>query len=284
MLEKVELLLFFIWVAVGGGVGYLIGSSRGRGPLGFWLGFLFGFIGWIIVAVLGSTVEHEVRRQDAVDAARGNAPYRSQTPSPASAQPQRKPSFDEFLAGVNRATTPSSPPSPNNSAFYQKILRAADDEGRGPEVKSLLDEFCSKRGLRPASSWVLADGPFGLALRQDGVAYLVASGNVRRVISGDSATFDESPEGVPIRADVDGIPLENLRPVHAAMGFLAAIGATRRTVVDVPLAEASSALSPPSTERSSVPDAINQLRQMRDDGLITEQEYEMKRQEILGRL
>jgi len=54
--------LFLLWVAVGGGVGYWIGSGKGRGGLGFVLGLLFGVIGWLIVALLQPTVDVEERR------------------------------------------------------------------------------------------------------------------------------------------------------------------------------------------------------------------------------
>ena len=41
-----------IGMAIGAGVGYLIGKNKGRGVLGAVLGGLLGCIGWIIVAVL----------------------------------------------------------------------------------------------------------------------------------------------------------------------------------------------------------------------------------------
>lgn len=55
------------WAAVGGGVGAAIGNGKGRGPAGFWLGFLFGPIGWIIIAVLDATPEAEVARLETIN-------------------------------------------------------------------------------------------------------------------------------------------------------------------------------------------------------------------------
>lgn len=43
---------FLLAVAVLGGIGYGCGSTKGRGPLGFLLGFLLGPLGWIIVLLL----------------------------------------------------------------------------------------------------------------------------------------------------------------------------------------------------------------------------------------
>lgn len=40
------------WVAIGGGIGYLLASGRGRGTAGFFLGFILGPLGWIFAAVL----------------------------------------------------------------------------------------------------------------------------------------------------------------------------------------------------------------------------------------
>src|SRR4051812_1217294 len=41
-----------IALVVGGGVGLLIGKSKGRPVLGFVLGFLLGIVGWIISALI----------------------------------------------------------------------------------------------------------------------------------------------------------------------------------------------------------------------------------------
>jgi hypothetical protein len=61
-----------VWAVVGGGVGAAIGNSKGRGPTGFWLGFFFGGIGWIIVAVMQATPEAEVARMAAINTLQGN--------------------------------------------------------------------------------------------------------------------------------------------------------------------------------------------------------------------
>lgn len=50
------------WALLGGGVGAAIGTSKGRGVAGFWLGALLGFIGWIIVAVMEPTPEVRAQR------------------------------------------------------------------------------------------------------------------------------------------------------------------------------------------------------------------------------
>ena len=49
-------LFFLFWCGVGGLVGALIGSGKGRAAAGFWLGLLLGVIGWIIVAFLSPRV------------------------------------------------------------------------------------------------------------------------------------------------------------------------------------------------------------------------------------
>lgn len=46
------------WVGIGGGIGALIGSQRGRGGLGFILGLFGGFVGWIVILLLPPTPDH----------------------------------------------------------------------------------------------------------------------------------------------------------------------------------------------------------------------------------
>jgi RNA polymerase subunit RPABC4/transcription elongation factor Spt4 len=48
----IMLLVICAVVAFKGGIGYLIGRSKGRPGLGFLLGLLLGIIGWIIIACL----------------------------------------------------------------------------------------------------------------------------------------------------------------------------------------------------------------------------------------
>jgi hypothetical protein len=60
----VVVVVLLLWCGVGGVIGYAIGNSKGRGALGFWLGFLLGVIGWIIVA-LSTPSEEVLARQTA---------------------------------------------------------------------------------------------------------------------------------------------------------------------------------------------------------------------------
>jgi len=78
-----ELLFLLVFFAIGGLIGLAIGSSKGRGAAGFWLGGFLGFIGWIIVAVMSPSSEVEARRMaTAIAAAQGsNASLANQGPS-----------------------------------------------------------------------------------------------------------------------------------------------------------------------------------------------------------
>jgi len=58
----VVFLILLFWAGVGGLVGYAIGKGKGRKTEGFWLGFVFGFIGWIVVAVMQATPQAEAER------------------------------------------------------------------------------------------------------------------------------------------------------------------------------------------------------------------------------
>ncbi|MFT3851502.1 MAG: hypothetical protein QM733_01970 [Ilumatobacteraceae bacterium] len=46
---------------INGGIGALIGSSKGKTSDGFWWGFFLGQIGWIIIAVSRSSAEQDAR-------------------------------------------------------------------------------------------------------------------------------------------------------------------------------------------------------------------------------
>jgi hypothetical protein len=61
-------LILALVAPLSGLVGMAIGSERGRGTLGFWLGFFLGAIGWILVAVMQATPEAEVARANRVAA------------------------------------------------------------------------------------------------------------------------------------------------------------------------------------------------------------------------
>ncbi len=54
------------WALVGGGVGAAIGNGKGRKREGFFSGFFFGPIGWIIIAVMEATPEAEIARMVAI--------------------------------------------------------------------------------------------------------------------------------------------------------------------------------------------------------------------------
>ena len=55
---------FGLQLLVGGGVGYLIGNSKGLGGVGFALGAFLGLIGWIIVALIpGQAPQSMMRRR-----------------------------------------------------------------------------------------------------------------------------------------------------------------------------------------------------------------------------
>ena len=61
--------IFIFFAVVSGLIGLAIGSGKGRGAAGFWLGFFLGAIGWIIVAVMQATPEAEAARTKLVNAA-----------------------------------------------------------------------------------------------------------------------------------------------------------------------------------------------------------------------
>jgi hypothetical protein len=71
-----------IWIIVGGGVGIAIGLSKGRATLGFFLGALLGFIGWIIVAVLEpSKKQRHVRNAEMAQLMSNNPAMASSIPN-----------------------------------------------------------------------------------------------------------------------------------------------------------------------------------------------------------
>lgn len=79
-----------IWVLAGavcGVAGFLIGNLKGRNVAGFWLGFLFGVFGLIVIAVLPPTPVAEAERLAQIDAA---VDALSDGPSESRAAPTRR--------------------------------------------------------------------------------------------------------------------------------------------------------------------------------------------------
>jgi hypothetical protein len=56
------IVLLAIWQAFDCLVGFVIGSGKGKGRAGFWLGFFLGPIGWIVIAVMQPTEAAERER------------------------------------------------------------------------------------------------------------------------------------------------------------------------------------------------------------------------------
>jgi hypothetical protein len=78
-----------IWLVVATGFGFAgwgVGKGKGRATAGWWLGFLLGFIGLVIIACMSPTQEHwvqEAQRQyeiQAEAARRAGYPYPPQQP------------------------------------------------------------------------------------------------------------------------------------------------------------------------------------------------------------
>ncbi len=84
MLELLIIVVFLaMWVSISGGIGYAIGRSKGRPAAGFWLGLVFGFVGWIIVGLMGNSAAEEIRRAHLVQASFAGTP--GQHPAPPAA-------------------------------------------------------------------------------------------------------------------------------------------------------------------------------------------------------
>jgi len=93
----VAALIIIALLAFNGIVGYLIGNTKGRGTLGFWLGFLISIIGWIIVAVLPRTLELEEERELRLATARGVVSASPAPPSAAKATAEKIALLEELL-------------------------------------------------------------------------------------------------------------------------------------------------------------------------------------------
>lgn len=78
--------IYFLASVITGLIGYGLASSKGRGGLGFVLGFFFSLIGLIIAALLEPS-QKELRRRQLTGAGVQPAPYSPQ-PIPGTGSPQ----------------------------------------------------------------------------------------------------------------------------------------------------------------------------------------------------
>jgi hypothetical protein len=75
------------WIIINGGIGVLIGQGKGRSWLGFWLGFLIGPIGWIIVAVIEPSQSERERRTQRAELVALRGQHRASPPQPLASPP-----------------------------------------------------------------------------------------------------------------------------------------------------------------------------------------------------
>jgi Short C-terminal domain len=276
-----------VWLAIGAGVGLLIGRSKERPAAGFWLGLLLGWIGWIIIALMSRTPEAEARRHIAVAAASqrlAGAPGAPQPlPGPYGAQPSRR---APQTAESRRAT--------DNVLAQIRIHANADPNGG--DVHAAIDRFASeKRPQRMVSDWFFAGGAFQFLCRYDGGLFASNQQMVRtlgtRAIP-PVATYTANSDGTIVTATIDGMNFEGPHPQLNAARVLESLRATR---VDAPPPPAGGLPAPnhgsipaaapiPAPASIAAADAIRTLRTLLDDGLIDQAEYDAKRREIIDRI
>jgi hypothetical protein len=101
-------LAYFFWCVIAGFIGMVIGQSKGRGPLGFLLGFMLGIIGWIIVAVMSESYEVQQAKAQQIAVAVGSQRRRDEEDS------QRRNRTVENI--------PISAPTPSKRDFRKEAL------------------------------------------------------------------------------------------------------------------------------------------------------------------
>lgn len=279
--DQVEIFLFFliVWVAIGGGIGYAIGNTKGRGNEGFWLGALLGWIGWIIVALLQPTVQAQVERDRQVAAATAAQAGVSQSRWDLDSQQTVRGGGPKTRAEFDAARSSTS-----------SMLAAADDgsEGRDRRIAAVARFVEDVGPQKPVVEWMFADGSFCAVARHNGNLYLISQSTVRRVGFRDDPSFEETADGRLLTATIDGVQLSNPRPEAKARELLDGLRA-RRSERDAP-PEPQPASEPAATTVAAAPhqrtprERLAALDELRRDGTITDDEYAQRRQRILDEI
>jgi hypothetical protein len=252
-------ILIVIWLVVAvlfGVVGLAIGKGKGRPGAGFWLGFTFGPIGLVIIAVLDRTPEAEARHQTAV---------RGVLQPTAHTSPARRAHFSEMREAAAG--------DPEADAIAEAISRAEQEHW----------------GERQPTSWFFADGYYRAVIHMDG-RLRAASGlqyeDLLRPGVPRDVTYAATESGSVVWVRIGSRNFENPRPAKKVAAFLERTGGRQIEELSDLTSSVPSAVAEPKEGplATSVRDALVELDQLKSDGLVTTDEYETKRAEILRRL
>lgn len=193
--------------------------------------------------------------------------------------------YEGFLFFPGQKGTPEAAFVPEDIDYLSAALSAAFDQVQPAEwvVFGLSRPASPEISEVTTGAWFVQDGQVHVRLAN--YRYAVSMQSVRELLlehplHGHEILYDVIPaDHQTVRREGDGLPLFRTKPVELQIAYRAAL-AEPRSVQAVPGQQPTRQPQPPP-DSATIEDRLRTLKRLREDGLLTEEEYRSKRRQVL---